>query len=69
MPVILASQETENRRIWFQFKVRQIVHKTPISKVTRQAVEHLLCKHEALSSNASPTKGKKKEQLLDDSSF
>jgi hypothetical protein len=26
-----------------------------------QAVEHLLCKHKALSSNPSPTKKKKKE--------
>jgi hypothetical protein len=42
----------------------QIVHETPISKITRAkwtgdvapAVEHLLCKCEALSSNPSPPK-------------
>jgi hypothetical protein len=47
----------------------QIVHKTPISKITRAKmdwkcrpmVEHLLCKYKALISNASPTKKKKKE--------
>jgi hypothetical protein len=44
----------------------QIVHETPISKITRakwtggvdvtQPVECLLCKHEVLSSNSSPDK-------------
>jgi hypothetical protein len=46
---------------------RQIVPETPISKTTKakwtgvvaQAVEHLLCKCEALSSNPSPIKKKK----------
>jgi hypothetical protein len=37
----------------------------PISKIIRakwtEAVEYLLCKHEALSSKSSPTKKKKKE--------
>jgi hypothetical protein len=41
----------------------------PISKITRakwtggvaQKVESLLCKHKALSSNTSPTKGKKNQ--------
>jgi hypothetical protein len=45
---------------------RQIVHKTPISKIIRakwtavvtQEVACLLCKCEALSSNLSPTKKK-----------
>jgi hypothetical protein len=39
-------------------------HEAPIAKITRakwnggvvQAAEHLLCKHEALSSNPNPTK-------------
>jgi hypothetical protein len=43
-----------------------------ISKITRtkwtegvaQAVEHLLCKHKALSSNSSPTKEKKRMESL-----
>jgi hypothetical protein len=42
----------------------QIVHETPIFKITRakwtggvvQAVEHLCCKHKALSSNPVPPK-------------
>jgi hypothetical protein len=51
-------------RIAVQGQLRQIVHETPISKITRakrtggitKAVEHLLCKCEALNSNPSPTK-------------
>jgi hypothetical protein len=52
----LATWEAEIRRITVQGQSRQIVQETPISKTTRakwtggmaQAVEHLLCKHEAL---------------------
>jgi hypothetical protein len=54
--------ETESRRITVQGQPRQIVHKAPISKITRvkwirgvaQEAEHLLCKHKALSSNSTP---------------
>jgi hypothetical protein len=53
-----------------QGQSRQIVGVTPISKITRakwirgvaQVVEHLPCKHEALSSNSSPTHQKKKQK-------
>jgi hypothetical protein len=54
-------------RIVVQGQPGQIVHKTPsISKIPRakwtgsmaQVVECLLCKHEALSSNSSPTETK-----------
>jgi hypothetical protein len=49
---------------------RQTVCESPISKITRvnwtegtaQTVEHLLCKHEALSSDTNNTKKKKKEE-------
>jgi hypothetical protein len=45
---------------------RQIIHGTPISKITKAkwtrgvavVVENLLCKHEALSSNFSPPEKK-----------
>jgi hypothetical protein len=52
---------------------RQAVHETPpISKIIRakwpgsvaQAVECLLCKYEALSSNPCPIKKKKKSMLI-----
>jgi hypothetical protein len=50
----------------------QIVLKTPISTISRtrwtggvvQAIEHLLCKCKALSSNPSPAKKKKKVQKV-----
>jgi hypothetical protein len=62
MPIIQATWETEIERITVPGQHRQIVRETPISKITRtkwtggvvQVVEHLLCKHEALSSNSSP---------------
>jgi hypothetical protein len=61
MPVILATWEVEIRRIVVQVQQGQIVHKTPISKVTRvkwtrglaQAVEFLLCRSKTVSSNPS----------------
>jgi hypothetical protein len=64
MPIILAIWVAEIGRIKVQGQPGQRVHETPISKITRakcpgdvsQAVEHLLCKHTALSSNPSPTK-------------
>jgi hypothetical protein len=71
MPEILATWEAEIRRIVVQGQPRQKVHEIPISKITRgkwtggvvQAVQLLLCKHEALSSNPSPTKkGKEKKR-------
>jgi hypothetical protein len=57
-------------RIETRSQPRQIVHETSISKITTakwtggvtQAVKHLFCKCEALSSNLSPTKKKKKTQ-------
>jgi hypothetical protein len=65
-PVILATWEAEIRRITVQGQSRQIVCKTPISKITRakwtggvaQMVERL-CKLKALSSKPIPTKLKK----------
>jgi hypothetical protein len=60
---------TEIRRIEVQGQPGQIVHENPpISKLTRakwtggvaHAVECLLCESEALSSNSSSTKKKKK---------
>jgi hypothetical protein len=64
MPVILAIWKAEIRSIAVEGQPRQIVNETPISKITRaewtggtaQAVEHLLCKYKALSSNPNPTK-------------
>jgi hypothetical protein len=52
-------------------QTRQIIHKTLIFKQTRarwteavaEVVEHLLCKHEALTSNTSPTKIKIKVNI------
>jgi hypothetical protein len=79
MPIILATQEAEIRRIAVQSQPGQIVHKilsrkNPLQKRaggvaqgvhTRdvvQAVENLLCKHQALNSNPSPTPKKKKRK-------
>jgi hypothetical protein len=70
MPVILATQEAEIRRIKVRSQLRQIVYKTlswkyPIqeraSGVT-QVVECLLSKIEALSSNRSAAKKTKQQQ-------
>jgi hypothetical protein len=66
MPVILATWETKIRRIKDRGHSRQIVYETPISKITKakwtgdmaNAVELLLYKFEALSSNSSPTNKK-----------
>jgi hypothetical protein len=59
MPVILATQEAEIRRIADQSQPRQIIHETlsyecPTQKWlagVAQVVEHLPSKHEALSTN------------------
>jgi hypothetical protein len=72
MPVILLTWEAEIGRIKIQGQQRQIVLVMPISKITRakwtggvtQAVEHLLCQHEALNSNPSPTKNNHKTTLI-----
>jgi hypothetical protein len=70
MPVILASQEAEIRRITVGGQCRQIVKRDPMSKipntkkanrvaqVAKQVVEHLLSKHGALSSSSSTAKRK-----------
>jgi hypothetical protein len=61
--MILATWEAEIGKTTVQGQSGKIVQETSISKITRaetggvvQAVELLLCKHEALSSNPSPTK-------------
>jgi hypothetical protein len=67
-PIVLATWETEIGIIGGQ--IRQIVCKISIFKTTRakltgdvvQAVEFLLCKLKALSSNPSPNKKRKKTQ-------
>jgi hypothetical protein len=66
--VMQATWEAEIRRITVWGQSRQIVWKTPISKITKsnqtrgvaQATERLFCKSEALSSNPSPTRQNKK---------
>jgi hypothetical protein len=68
MLVILATGEAEIWRIVVRDQLGQIVPRTPLSKITRaklnggvpQAVEHLLCSRETLSSNISTTKKNKK---------
>jgi hypothetical protein len=67
MPIILASWETEIRRIVVQSQPKKVVLMTSISKITgaewsrgvAQVVECLLCKCEALSSNPCPAQKKK----------
>jgi hypothetical protein len=64
MPVILATWEAEIWRIVFQGQLEQIVHRDPISSITRakwtgsvaQALECLLCKCEVLSLKAQSHK-------------
>jgi hypothetical protein len=71
-PVILTTWEAKIKKIKVRGQPGQIVHKTPSPKVTRakwtgdlaQVVEHLLCKHKALSLNTKPTKKKKKKKGL-----
>jgi hypothetical protein len=61
MPIILATWEA-------RIRTKQIIHEIPSSKITgakwtrgmAQAVQHLLYKYKALSSNSSSTKKKKK---------
>jgi hypothetical protein len=57
MPIILATQEAEIRRIAVQIQPGQIVHKTLISKklITKIRIVEWL-KVKALSSNLSTTK-------------
>jgi hypothetical protein len=63
-PIILATWEADIERIKVQGQPRQIVHKTPISKISTakwtgslaQVVERLLCKHEDLNSTPVPPK-------------
>jgi hypothetical protein len=67
MPIILATLETEMRRITVQSQPGQItlIGKNPIQNRTcgvTQAVEGLPSKFEALSSNHSTAKKKKKER-------
>jgi hypothetical protein len=68
MPVILATWEAEIRRIMVGCQPAQIVWETLAQKISNtkkigrmyQVIEHLPSKHEALSSNPSTTKKKKK---------
>jgi hypothetical protein len=65
MPIILATWEA-------RIRTKQIIHEIPSSKITgakwtrgmAQAVQHLLYKYKALSSNSSSTKKKKKAQAM-----
>jgi hypothetical protein len=79
MPIILATWETEIRRIMVKDQHRQIVSWDVISKLTRakwtgdvaKVVECLLYMQDVLSSNSDPTKKKRKlstnfAQWLDD---
>jgi hypothetical protein len=67
MTEILATWEAEIRKIMFQSQTRKIVCEISIFKITRakctrgvtQAMEQLLYKHNALSSNPSSTPAKK----------
>jgi hypothetical protein len=55
MPIILATWRAEMRRISVVGQLKKTVYEIPISKINRekwtgdvaQALEHLLCKHEA----------------------
>jgi hypothetical protein len=68
IPIILVTWEAETGKTEVQGQPGQTVLETPTCRITRakvtgdvaQAVEHLLCRHEALSSNPSPTKKKNK---------
>jgi hypothetical protein len=73
MPVTLATWEAQIRRIKVQGQFREIVFKSfPIYNTTRvkwtagvgQDIKHLLCNSEAMSSNLSPTKKKKKKNSV-----
>jgi hypothetical protein len=68
---MLATWEAETGKIKNGGQHRQIVHKTPISKITRakwtggvdQAVEYLLFEYKVLSSNPNPTKKINKKHI------
>jgi hypothetical protein len=70
--LVLIILATEIRKITVSGQPGQILCETPISKIARakwtggvaQAVEHLLCECEALSSNPSPTKTQNKSLPL-----
>jgi hypothetical protein len=71
IPVILATWDAHIKRIiTVGGQPRQEVLKTPISNTTRakwtegmvQVTQCMLCKHEALSSNPRPIKGRKKKK-------
>jgi hypothetical protein len=70
MPVILATQQAEIRRITVQSQSRQIVYETPISKTTTTTTKQTLHKKglvecpqvSVLSSSPSTAKKKKKER-------
>jgi hypothetical protein len=68
MPVILTTWEAEIQRIEVQDQSWQVESISKITKAKRaegvaQAVEHWLCKCEALSSNSSTTKKTPKKLL------
>jgi hypothetical protein len=65
-PVILATQDTEIRRIKVQSQLRQIVPQNPISKKQQQHRKRLVecLKVKALSSNPNITKKKKKATIV-----
>jgi hypothetical protein len=63
MPVILAIQKTEIRRIVVRSQTREIVFRSPVLKIPNtkmaQVVEPCKC---VLNSNPSPTKNKTKQK-------
>jgi hypothetical protein len=71
MLVILATQEAKIRRITVQSQLREIVCETPSQKYptqkraseVAQEVEHLPSKCEALSSDPTSTKKKKRKNI------
>jgi hypothetical protein len=64
MPVILATQEAEIKRILVQSQPRQIVHKTLSQKTFTKIGLLEWLKVEALSSSPVPPKKKKKRKKL-----
>jgi hypothetical protein len=66
MPVILATQEAEIKRILVQSQPRQIVHKTLSQKTFTKIGLLEWLKVEALSSSPVPPKKKKKKKEIKD---